>query len=228
MKKVSLVLALVLCVSVVGFSQEEAHSFKMDTWFTTGASFGNYFFSGKRAENDYIGSPGLNLSFYSLFGEKQIGLFFNYGIVFPSIYKPETDYDKSVQLDYILLGFGYGYNFNESIKLHMGIGPHLSFFDLINDVDNKTKIDNFMLGFGFGGDIGIKFNITKFVCIDFGTTLAYNFAVLNEVRTEIKGDDGWRHTKTETSSWKNVNAIIGIKPYISVGFNIDSSKLGKN
>jgi len=217
---------------MAGFSQEEAQPSpskslfpQIDMWFTTGAAFGNYFFMGPQVENDYIASPGINMNFYSLFGSKQIGIFFNFGILFPAIYSSGTDYDPSVQLDFVLPGFGYGYSINERLKLHLGIGPHLSFFALIDSPDNKTTITKSMLGLGIGGDIGIKINLTKFVCIDFGTTWAYNFAVLNKISTEINGDDGWEHIKTETLGWKEINSIIGIKPYITVGFNIDSAKL---
>jgi len=234
MKKVVLCAALIVCAGMVGFSQEEARSsrlkppsFRTDMWFTTGAAFGNYFFTGTQVGNDYIGSPGINLSFYALFGQKKIGLFFNYGILFPVIYSAGQNYDQSVQLDFILLGFGYGYDINERLKLHLGIGPHLSFFSLIDSAD-KIKVTNSMLGLGVGGDIGIKINLTKFVCLDFGATLAYNFAVLNEISTEIEGDYNWRHRKTETSSWNNISSIMGIKPYIAVGFNLNTAKLRRD
>jgi len=233
MKKVFLCAALIVCVVTIGFSQEEAQSsqlkpssFQVDMWFTTGAAFGNYLFGGTHAENDYIGSPGINLSFYSLFGPNQIGIFFNYGILFPAIYGSGQSHDQSAQLDFILFGFGFGHDINESIKLHLGIGPHLSFFGLINSVDKETTINNYILGLGIGGDIGIKLNVTKFVCIDFGTTLAYNFAVLNEISREKKGKDSWRNRKIETSNWNDINSIIGIKPYITVGFNLNTAALG--
>jgi len=233
MKKVFLCAVLIICVGMVGFSQEETQSsqlkppsLQIDMWFTTGTAFGNYFFIGTQVENGYIGSPGINLSFYSLFGPQKIGIFFNYGILFPVIYSGEQKFDQSVQLDFILLGFGFGYDINERLKLHLGMGPQLSFFGLINNADNTT-INDYILGLGIGGDIGMKLSLTKFVCLDFGTTLAYNFAVLNEISTEIKGDDGWRHIKTEISDWKTISSIMGIKPYIAVGFNIDSAKLSR-
>jgi len=234
MKKVFMCVALIGCVGIVGFPQEESQSsqlklpvFQIDMWFTTGAAFGNYFVLGTQAGNDYIGSPGINLSFYSLFGPKKIGIFFNYGILFPVIYSTGQNYDQSVQLDFILLGFGFGYDINKNLKLHLGIGPQLSFFGLINNADNTRK-NNYILGLGIGGDIGIKFSLAKFVCIDFGTAFAYNFAVLNEISTEPKGRNGWRHRKIETSSWNNIKSIIGIKPYIAVGINLDTAKLNRN
>jgi len=239
MKKVFVFSALIFCIGMVVFPQEEAQpsqakpsflqkDFQMDMWFTVGAAFGNYFFYGKQAADDHIGSPGINLSYYSLFGPKKIGIFFNYGILFPVIYSSGQNYDASVQLDFILIGFGYGYDFNESLKLHLGIGPHLSFLNLSDSVDSKTKVTNNTLGLGLGGDVGVKYNITKYVCVDLGAALTCNFAVFNEISREVKGNDGWQQRKTESSSWNNINSIIGIKPYIAVGVNVNNAMLKKN
>jgi len=219
MKKVFLCAALTVCVSVIGFSQDKTQLPPVDLWFSTGAAFGNYFINGTHVENDYIGSPGINLSFYSLFGPKKIGIFFNFGILFPVINSSGEKMSLPVQLDFILAGFGFGYDINESLKLHLGIGPHLTLINFVKNADIETSVTDIMLGLGLGGDIGIKYNLTKLVSIDLGATLAYNFAVFNEISTEIKGDDSWRHIKTETSGWNNINSIIGIRPYIAAGFN---------
>jgi hypothetical protein len=71
--------------------------------------------------NSYTGSPGINLSLYSLFGQKNIGLFFNYGILIPVINNTGNDYNSSVQLDFHLLGVGFGHDINEKIKLYYGL-----------------------------------------------------------------------------------------------------------
>jgi hypothetical protein len=215
-KKIILCVVFVFGICAIGFSQQEF-------WFTAGGSLGNNFIIEESDfENFYVGSPGMNLSLYAL-GEKNMGLFFNFGILFPVIYSDKKNYDPSVQLDFILLGIGFGYNINENAKLHFGIGPNLNYFAMVYNENDNTKIADYIIGLGIGGDIGIKYNLNNSLCLNIGTTLAWNFAVFNETLIEISGDDGWRHIKTVRSGFGNINSIITIKPYMAIGYHFKNN-----
>jgi hypothetical protein len=200
MKKTLFCIVLVVLISSIGFSLDETQGTKIDIWFSAGPGFGNYFMNGTNQENNYIGSPGINLSLYALFGEKNIGLFYNYGILFPVINNAGINYESSLQLDYILLGIGSGYNINEILKLHFGVGPNMNMLSLHGKKNTVTMDDNFIC-WGLGGDIGIRIKLFKFICVDVGTTLSYNFAAYDR----------------ENTNWVNRFSMVGIKPYVSFG-----------
>jgi len=82
MRKLFFNAVLVVCISAIGFSHDEIQRLNFDLWFSAGPAFGNYFLNGTNLENNYSGSPGINFTFYALFGEKNIGLFYNYGKLF--------------------------------------------------------------------------------------------------------------------------------------------------
>jgi hypothetical protein len=201
MKKVLLSCVLAVCISTIGFSQDETQGSKIDIWFAAGPGFGNYFLNGTtNLKNSYIGSPGVNLSFYALFGEKNIGLFYNYGILFPAVNNAGINYETSLQLDYILLGVGFGYNINETLKLHFGVGPNMNMLSL-HGKDNAATMDDYFIGWGLGGDIGLRIKLFKFIIIDVGTALSYKFAAYD----------------MENSGWVERFSMAGIKPYALFG-----------
>jgi hypothetical protein len=212
MKRFFLSAVLLVCISAIGFS----HGFNFDIWFSAGPAFGNNFMNGTNLEHNYIGSPGINLSYYALLGKKNIGLFFNYGILFPAVNNTGILYEPSVQLDYILLGVGFGYTINKTLKLYFGIGPDMN-MPFLHSKENNEIMGDYFIGLGFGGDIGLKFKPVRFLCIDVGTTLSYNFAAYREIRSNID----FRHNEyeIEKSGWVNRYSMLGIKPYILLGFN---------
>jgi len=223
MKKITILFAvLIVGINATGFSEQQSWLSQQDMWFSAGGAFGNYFIDGAELDNTYLGSPGLNLNLYSLFGQRNIGLFFNYGIQVPVISNTGKNYDLSVQLDFILLGIGFGYDINDNLKIFFGVGPNLTNFTLSYSESSNSKLTDSILGLGIGGDIGLKYNISRFLCLNIGTTLVWNFAVSREITTELLNDDGWRLIRTENSGWENTNFIIGIKPYISIGFYFDT------
>jgi hypothetical protein len=215
MKRAFMCVVLAVGISAMGFSNEETNRFPFDIWSSIGPSFGNYFMNGNDLENGYTGSPGINLNFYALFGERNIGVFFNYGILFPVVNNMGKDYDPSVQLDFILLGIGFGHNINDNLKLYFGIGPNMNML-FLQGRENREKNGDYYIGLGIGGNIGLKYNFTKWLSIDAGTTLSYNFAAYREIRNDIN----FRRNRyeLEKSGWANNYSMIGIKPYIAIGF----------
>jgi len=215
MKKMFLCVVFIVGVNAIGFSQSA------ELWFSAGGGFGNYFMNGDEIENSYTGSAGINLSFYALFNRENkigIGLFFNYGIMFPVINNAGKLDDPSVQLDFVLLGVGFGYDINDSLKLYFGIGPHLNALFLHNRGEDNSKRGDYTVGFGIGGDLGIKYDFARFVCLNVGTTITYNFLGYNE--TGPRTNRGLK--LKDTSDLIDRFSMVGIKPYIAVGFTIDT------
>jgi len=214
MKKMLLCAAFIVGVNAIGFSQSA------ELLFSLGGAFGNYFMNGDDLESGYTGSPGINLNFYALFNrEKKIGIgpFFNYGIMFPVVSDTKKPDDPSVQLDFVLIGVGFGYDINESMKLYFGIGPHLNALLLHNRGEDNTERGDYTVGFGIGGDVGIKYNFTKFVCLNAGTTITYNFVGHNE--TGPRTNRGLK--PKDTSGLVDHFSMVGIKPYIAIGCSLD-------
>jgi hypothetical protein len=174
--------------------------------------------NGKDLESSYTGSPGINLSFYTLFNQKNSGIFCKYGILFPAVNNMEKDYDPSVQFDFILVGVGFGYDISQNMKLHFGIGPDMNMLFFHSDKDSGTTKGDYFAGLGIGGDIGIKFNITNLICLNVGTTLSYNFAAYREIRSI----DNWDDKKTESSGWVSRYSMADVKPYIAIGVHFDN------
>jgi hypothetical protein len=200
MKKVFICTVLTICISTIVYSQDETQGVKIDICFSAGSGFGNYFMSGTNLENSYIGSPGVNLSFYALFGEKNIGLFYNYGILFSAVNDAGINYESPLQLDYILLGIGFGYDINETLKLRFGVGPNMNML-FLRSKENTVTTENNFLCWGLGGDIGLRIKLIKFISVDVGTTLSYNFAAYD----------------AENIGWVDRFSMVGVKPYISFG-----------
>jgi len=214
MKKMFLCAAFIVGVNAIGFSQSA------ELWFSAGGAFGNYFMNGDKLESSCTFSPGINLSFYALFNRENkisIGPFFNYGILFPVVNNAGKLDDPSVQLDFVLVGVGFGYDINESLKFYFGIGPHLNALFLHNRGEDNSKRGDYTVGFGIGGDIGIKYDFSRFVCLNAGTTITYNFLGYNETGPVTdRGID-----PEDSSGLIHRYSMIGIKPYIAIGFSFD-------
>jgi len=210
MKRLFLCIVLILCISVISFSQE--------IWFAGGTAFGNYFLNGEDFKSNYTGSLGINLNFYAL-NEKNIGIFFNYGILFPLTNSIGKGSDLSVQLDFIILGVGFGYDLSTNMKLYGGIGPNLNALFLNDSEGSDITLADYIIGLGIGGDVGIKYNVVNRMTINVGTTFAYNFAAYRIEAITIKEGD-WTRSK-ENSGLAARYSMISIKPYIAIGFSIN-------
>ncbi len=216
MKKMLFVCLLMLIINVFSFSLEES-------WLSTGAGFGNYIEKDKALGDFYMGAFGINLSGYGFWNKKNIGIFYNYGFLFPSVNNIENNFDPILQFDF-LWGVGFRHHISEKLKLHYGIGFNVFFSSFMDRIDRDHKTTDYRIGLGIGGDIGIKYDITDVVYVDFGTSLSYNFASYRNVKST---NDNWTNTKQEASGWINNFSMIGIKPYIAVGFNVYEESNGK-
>ena len=208
MKKLLLGFVLILGINALAFSLDEG-------WISLGANWSNYFDRGSNLGNFYMGSPGLNLSSYAFPNQKNIGFFVNCGLFFPVVQTIEKNYKPIIQVD-MILGPGFRFAINETLKVHAGIGVDINCLYLMYRIseDNKTTDDR--SAFGIGGDIGLKYDLTDVIYINFGTTLTYNFASYQLVRST---QDNWTNTEREASRWINNYSLIGIKPYVAIGFN---------
>jgi hypothetical protein len=227
MKRFVILLAVLGCMNFMLFAQEETEKERIETsWLSMGFNWGNNFDSGTDIGNFYSGSPGINFSGYGFFDQKNIGFFFNYGLMFPVINNIENGYDPLVQGDFIV-GVGFRHKISDRFNLHFGIGPNFNMFHLLDRVNDNDKFTDYRYGLGIGGDVGLKYDLTDSIYIDFGTTLSYDFAAYRIVEST---NDNWINTKEESSGWIN-NSFFGIKPYISIGLNLyqktTKPKIGK-
>ena len=218
MKKIVWGVMLFLGLTTMTFSLEE-------TWLSTGVNFGNYFGNGSDMGNFYVGSPGVNFSGYGFWNKKNMGIFFNYGLLFPVGDSIKNNYKPIVQGDFIL-GPGFRYNINEKLKLHFGIGLDINLLALLDRTNIDVKASEERIALGLGGDIGLKYDITDVIYFNIGTTLSYNFASHRWGESTL---DNWTNTKRESSGWINGYSMIGIRPYIAIGFNYyqEKGKWGK-
>jgi hypothetical protein len=228
MKRFFILLAgLTFCINFSVFADEETQETRTETiWFSTGANWGNYFDFGTDLGNFYSGAPGINFSGYGFYDHKNIGFFFNYGLLFPVFNNIDNNYNPTVQGDFIL-GVAFKHDISERLKLHFGIGPDFNMFYLLDRVNDDVKYTDSRYGFGIGGDIGIKYDLTDSVYINIGTTLSYDFITYRAVESTV---DNWVNTKRESDGWIT-NSFIGIKPYLSIGMNLyqktSKIKIGK-
>ncbi|MCL1992320.1 MAG: hypothetical protein FWG66_05180 [Spirochaetes bacterium] len=217
MKKAFLCAALALCIGAGVFAQDNSGGRQFDLWMSAGPAFGNYFMSGSGLGNNYTFSPGVNVRLYALFGERNIGLFFNHSTLMPVTSNIVGNLRPSVHHDFIPIGFGMGHYLNENLMLHFGIGPNLNMLFLYSRESGETFGDHF-IGLGIGGDIGLKYRMGSFFFINVGMTLSYNFAAHREARSNVDTRRN-RHT-TESAGWVGGYSMIGVKPYITFGATI--------
>jgi hypothetical protein len=203
MKKVILGIALIIGINFSLFAQVE-------TWNSYGFNFGNYFEHGDDLGDIYIGSLGININSYTFLDKKMFGFFYNIGLFFPVAEK--AFYTPIVQADFVL-GPSFRYDINEKLKLHLGIGVDINLLSLKNgeNTDGKydiTEANAFNIGLGIGWDIGLKYDITDTVYINFGATMPVIGRIIVNINHE--NQTGWNYF---------VNGYSMIVPYIAIGFN---------
>jgi hypothetical protein len=206
MKRLIVLICFLACMNFVVFAQEDTGEERIRaSWDSVGFSWGNYFNSGTDIGDFYSGSPGIDLSSYGFYNQRNIGFFSKLGIMFPVVDTIENGYSPKFQMDYIL-GVGFRHEINENLNLHFGVGPNLNMYLLKTVGSNELRFS-----LGIGGDIGFKKDLTDSVYIDFGTTLSYDFVTFRVVNSA-------NYYGTDTKKWI-ADSFFGIRPYIALGFN---------
>jgi len=196
-------LILIIRINTFVFSQSES-------WLHFGFENSNFFERAlikEKIEKSYLYSPGINLSLYKFWNNKNIGFFNQFTITSPLIGFQKIDEDN-VDIIYLHCGFisglGFKYQLNEKLIFKYGIGLEILTINSLSGID---------INFGIGSDIGIKYNIKDLFFINIGSIFTIDFAQykINTIRRIIFDlDYGWA---------KNYS-MIGIRPYISCGINI--------
>jgi opacity protein-like surface antigen len=207
MKKVILGIALIISINFSLFAQVE-------TWNSYGFNFGNYFEHGDDLGDIYIGSPGINVNSYIFLDKKMFGFFYNIGLFFPVT---ENVYTPIIQADFVL-GPSFRYDINEKLKLHLGIGVDINLLLLKNGENTGGKHDiteanAFNIGLGIGWDIGLKYDITDTIYINFGTTMPVIGKVIVNINHE--NQTNWNYFE---------NGYSMVVHYIAIGFNYNQER----
>jgi hypothetical protein len=217
MKKWVFVAAFALMANSVLFSQYRDEPYFYESWLGIGANFGNYLQKDDdRLGNFYTGAFGMNLSGYGFRNYQNIGTFYNIGFLYPVTDNIESNYISTVRAD-ILIGPGFRHNISEKLKLHYGIGFNLSISNFLDEESIDIKTYDRRTGFGIGGDVGIKYDITDKIYLDFGTALHCNFV---NYRYVYSTEDKWTNRRQEYSNWINNSLTVGMRPYIAIGMNL--------
>jgi len=214
MKKLFLLFIVVLRLSSHLFSNESIS----EGWVGLGANFGTFIHNDPELGDFYAGNLGLNFSAHIFLNQRNVGFFFNFGVLFPAMGNIENDFDPSIQFDF-LLGLAFRHHLSEALKLYYGIGFHLYSASFEKNLNNNVRYEDERVGFGLGGDIGLKYDFTDVVYANIGAVLSYTFVQHREEEEESSTDtDSWV-TKRERAGWITDASRIGIRPYIGIGFN---------
>jgi hypothetical protein len=203
MKKMGCVIVLFIGITAALFSYEGHFSF--------GFEYGNFF--EKRNDNGtdiktYMGSPGLNMSFYHFWGN--MGFFHINSFLFPSNIRTNIDgYDYFFQYIFII-GPAYKIIFSEKLNMTLGFGLSLG-----PTVGKPSS----MFNMGIGGDIGISYFFNKVVYLNAGSIFSNHFLNISSMGTGIYDDEGDENKEPVRS--KNYN-LAGIRPYIRIGWRINT------
>jgi hypothetical protein len=221
MKNFLCIAVLLTAGSGVAFSLEEA-------WLSTGFEFGN---SIEHTDDGstYIGAPGFNINGYSFGDKKDIGFFFHYAFLFPSVVSGSgeaKDYD--LQWEFII-GPGFRYSLSDDLKLQFGVGldwmPIIAAYTENSETGASVDYSKVAYNLGAGADIGIKYDIKDYFYINAGLTLSYMFYNYTSLTSVVElPNDISRRTQLFHDNVKPYS-MFGIKPYICIGFNYYQEKL---
>ena len=209
-KNMILTVILAFVINVAAFSMENRLAF--------GFEYGNFFENSTDSGvdiNKYVGSPGLNMSFYHLWDN--LGFFHNYSYLFPTTVSSNIgSYEYFFRFNFII-GPAYKIVFTEKIDMNLGIGFSLG--PTIGKLNNKAFTQFCM---GIGGDIGVSFFLNKMTYINIGSILSYHFANVTSIDTGkyVVDEDGDRDEINDTA-WSDNYSMIGVRPYIRFGIKLN-------
>jgi hypothetical protein len=204
-----------LCFSVVLFLGLSSNIFSLqehDTSLVYPYSGSIYDFIGNKprlADEFYTIIPGLALPSYTFWDNRPIGLFSNFGTRWLSkAHSPADDIYEyhGLGID-MMIGPGFRTVLGEKQIFRYSVGFEAAFETM--SYRTRTNDNTYSFAFidlGIGGNMGLKLDITDILNIVFGADMFITF-----VDCAVDGND-------YASKW-SFNPIIGIKPYISIGFN---------
>ncbi|MDR2662298.1 MAG: hypothetical protein LBC31_04800 [Treponema sp.] len=212
MKKAAVFIGLLSGIGFFAFSQQQ------ETWVSLGFEFGNYFENISDSRNTYVGSPGMNLNFYSFGYQKKFGLFNRNSFLSPVIKTGESnDFTYGMQMAFVL-GPAFRYAFNNNTTLQTGLGVNVAGIYVDYPEGAYTYPVNSMV-FGLGGDLGVKFDLTDTIFINIGSAFSFNF--FNAFSVES--------VPPAVRNWLDNYTALEVKPYICIGINsyTENSHYGK-
>lgn len=225
MKKILTAVYILICGIVPAFSLQE-------TWAGTGFEFGNTFEFSDDNDTVYLGAPGFNLSMYTFKENKPFGIFMRGSFLFPAVSggaENAEDYDLEFEWN---LGLAGRLHITEAVKLYGGLGLDcfiLSGSYFRKDAASETDYHKRVYNIGIGGDIGIKYDITGYLYLNIGCTLAFLFHNSTSIRSYTESDNVIIEYIRQDTQVKGYTALT-VKPYIGIGFNYYSegkTSLGK-
>jgi hypothetical protein len=205
MKKIIILMLLVLGIYGTVFPYE--------SWLQAGFGYGNYF-EKTDVENQtvetYIGSPGFDIGSFQFWDN--FGFFIDLSFSFPNTVDVNVDgYNYTFQFGF-MVGPAFKFNLTEHMKVKLGVG----FSSLLTTGDyNNASLFNFNLG--LGGDVGFLYTVNDLVYITIGTLAHYQFANRTNMPTPTPGS---HDNHEENHEWAKNYSMIGIRPYIGIGFMI--------
>jgi hypothetical protein len=209
MKRMGYVIALFFGITAAVFSYEGR--------FSVGFEYGNFFEKRTDAGIDfdiYMGSPGLELSFYHFWDN--MGFFHTNSVLFPSNIRINVDgYDYFFQYIF-MIGPAYKITFSEKLDLAFGFG-----FSLGPTVGTPVS----MFNLGIGGDIGITYFLNKVTYINIGSIISNHFVNFSSIGNGTYDSDGDENKDAVRS--RNYN-LFGLRPYIRIGWSINTDNLLKS
>ncbi|MDR0290240.1 MAG: hypothetical protein LBI06_04825 [Treponema sp.] len=211
MKKKYLIGMLCFFNGILLFPQSE-------TWNSIGFEFGNLFQNISHNGNEtniFMGSPGLNFYYYEFSNFRNIGFYTRQSILFRGIIKTDgnRDYDTIMHTSTVI-GPGFRKKINEKTYLKFAFGMSYMLSSTVynhNDsIDNTTSEHNL----GVGGDVGIKYDIKDGTFVSMGLLTTYYFFNRTSV-TRTSSSAYYGHD----SYWTDRYSMVGIRPYLNIGFN---------
>jgi hypothetical protein len=157
---------------------------------------------------------GLTLITYGFWDNKQPGLFFYFGGLFPSSKHDTISKYQRAMLE-MTIGTGFKLEPNHVVTFEYGVGFNFlsEGADWLKDGDEQYSL--LSTGLGIGGNAHLNLNITDAFHIAAGVHLAWTFV-----------DWTLLETPTDNSSRWLFNASLGIKPYIGFGWNMYREGVG--
>ncbi|MCL2411708.1 MAG: hypothetical protein FWC97_08705 [Treponema sp.] len=219
MKKALIFLVLVISVNYA------IYPITSEAWLHFGPEFGNFFERSSNQEinpNSYTGLLGLNFGGYRFFNENNFGIHIHGFFAVPIISSIHNNFDNHdfrfhVGLTY---GLGFRHKLTEILTFRSAIGLNSS-FSIMDYRDylllhGNVLYETMRFDLGVGGDLGLKFDLTDRFFLSIGSVLTFDFLrllVMDVLYTDVSFEE---RTVGRIEGFRK----FGVRPYITVGFNI--------